>query len=511
VSITLAPTSEADPMSAISLTDPSTWFTLALLMVLAYLARQPAHRAIQSLTRILHGGLRMGAKALARTEEGLRGRNREVLLASGREASERLIEREFERISASVQRDLSRYPEVQRQLGESIQRMDEDHEQSVDVPPEVPGWTEAVDAMAKLSAKRDGAAARVIEAIHGSMADTHDELLTEYRKESARRHGLLARMRPEWRRVQGSLAGMQQAVDQLLERSRSVDRHMEDYREISRGSDRAVQMLSSSSMVQFFVSAFVLAIAVGGAMINFSLIARPMSEMVGGTSYIGAFQTADIAALVIILVEMSMGLFLMESLRITRLFPVVSALPDETRRRMVWVTLGILLALASVEAGLAYMRELLMQDELATTALLRGQEGGELNVSAMWITTAAQMGMGFVLPLALTFVAIPLESFIQSLRTVLGLLAILVLQTFGVLLRVTANGMRQLGQFLVQLYDLFIFAPLWIEARIQGMRESRDQWVETETQPATAPSARTDAAAPRDGARSHDGIAYGAS
>ena len=42
----------------------------------------------------------------------------------------------------------------------------------------------------------------------------------------------------------------------------------------------------------------------------------------------------------------------------------------------------------------------------------------------MWITTAAQMGMGFTLPFALVFVAIPLETFVQSLRTVVGLLGI---------------------------------------------------------------------------------------
>lgn len=35
---------------------------------------------------------------------------------------------------------------------------------------------------------------------------------------------------------------------------------------------------------------------------------------------------------------------------------------------------------------------------------------------ALWITTAAQMGMGFILPFALTFVAIPLETFVLSLK-----------------------------------------------------------------------------------------------
>jgi len=83
-------------------------------------------------------------------------------------------------------------------------------------------------------------------------------------------------------------------------------------------------------------------------------------------------EVADIAALVIIMVEVSMGLFLMESLRITRLFPVIGALPDKVRVRMMFVTFAILLMLASVEAGLAYMREILMQDELATAAILRG-------------------------------------------------------------------------------------------------------------------------------------------
>lgn len=70
----------------------------------------------------------------------------------------------------------------------------------------------------------------------------------------------------------------------------------------------------------------VLAVAIGGAIINFHLIAPPMQEMVGGSSYIMGYKAASIAALVIILVEVAMGLFLMESLRITRLFPLIAAL-----------------------------------------------------------------------------------------------------------------------------------------------------------------------------------------
>jgi hypothetical protein len=192
-----------------------------------------------------------------------------------------------------------------------------------------------------------------------------------------------------------------------------------------------------------------------------------MAEMVGGTSFIGTFRTADIAALVIIMVEISMGLFLMESLRVTRLFPIIGALPDKLRVRMMAVTFTILVLLASVEAGLAYMREILLQDELATSALLRGGGGSAAN-PFMWITTAAQMGMGFTLPFALVFVAIPLEMFVHSLRTVLGLVGIGALRLLRLVLRLIASAFVHLGTALVRLYDIPIFMPLWIEQRWRG-------------------------------------------
>jgi hypothetical protein len=138
------------------------------------------------------------------------------------------------------------------------------------------------------------------------------------------------------------------------------------------------------------------------------------------------------------------------------------------RVRMLWITFSILLLLASIEAGLAYMREVLLQDELATGALLRGENGGVLTNEHLWITTAAQMGMGFVLPFALVFVAIPLETFVHSLRTVLGLAAIALLRAFALVLRVLSNGFRHLGTLTERLYDLPLFVPLWLEGRLSG-------------------------------------------
>ena len=441
---------------------------IVLIVSALYLARPTAHKAIQAMARAFHRGFRTASKAVARSQEHLAARNRDVLLAAGKEAKERVIEREFDRINDTVRKDLGNYSSLHRSLDESIKRIEDDHQQSVNVPPDPPGWVKAVEAIAKID-EREGrfGVSNILSDIHKSLVKAHKEAMTAYVSASKQRHLLLKGMRPDWRAIQKTLSQVGKNVDSLLARSVTIDRLMQEYEDIVRGHDRAVSVLSSSSLVNFFVSALVLAVAIGGAAINFSLIARPMAEMVGGTSLIGGYRTADIAALVIIMVEISMGLFLMESLRITRLFPVIGALPDKTRIRMAWITFTILFLLATVEAGLAYMREVLLHDELATSALLRGDAAAATSSNEyLWITTAAQMGMGFILPFALTFVAIPLETFVHSLRTVLGLVGIAMLRAVSLVLRLMGNASLYLGALFEQIYDLPLFVPLWLEQRM---------------------------------------------
>ena len=439
---------------------------IVLVVATLYFARPTAHKLILAAGSSLHKMFRVASVSVTGAEKKLADRNREVLLAAGREAKERIVEREFDRINETVRKDLANYSALHRSLSESIGRIEQDHKDAVDVPPDPPGWVNAVKAVANIDS-REGRVGigNVLSDIHKSLVKAHKEAMVMYREASSKRHELLRKMRPEWRQIEQTLNKVGKNVDSLISRSVTIDRHMQEYEDIVKGEDRAVSVLSSSSLVYFFVSLGVLLIALGGATINFSLIARPMAEMVGGTSLIGGFKTADIAALVIILVEISMGLFLMESLRITRLFPVIGALPDKTRVRMIYITFTMLFLLASVEAGLAYMREVLLHDELATSALLRGDGDVAVTGNFMWITTAAQMGMGFILPFALTFVAIPLETFVHSLRTVIGLLAIGILRFMSLALRLAGSAFRYLGVLLTQLYDLPLFIPLWWAAR----------------------------------------------
>jgi len=444
----------------------SAGILIVLLVAALYFSRETAHQAIATAASAVARGLRVASLSVTHAQETLAARNREVLLAAGREAKERIVEREFTRVGDTVRKDLAGYPVMHRRLSEAIQRIEEDQQKAVEVPPEAPGWAQAVKVVADLDARNAGA--DILADIHKSMVKAHAEAMDDYRKASSERHALLRRMMPDWRLIQETLGRVNKSVESVIGRSQAIDRHMQEYEAIVRGEDRAVSVLSSSSIVYFFISALVLAIATAGTAVNFTLIARPMAEMVGGTNYIGAYRTADIAALVIIMVEISMGLFLMETLRITRLFPVIGALSDKMRVRMMIITFVILLLMASIEAGLAYMREVLLLDEMATNALLRGDSSGAAVNSHLWITTAAQMCMGFVLPFALVFVAIPLETFVHSLRTVVGLLGIALLRALALILRLLGNASRHLGTLAQRVYDLPLFVPLWIETRLRA-------------------------------------------
>ena len=299
-------------------------YILLLLVVAAmYFGRKPAHRAIQSFSRVIDNAMRLTSASFLLAEKRLSERNREVLMAEGLENAERMVEREFDRIKAAVSRDLEGYPTLHRRVSEVIIQVEEDYNKSLDVPTALPDWVKVIEAIANIKDTGDSMVSNMLGEINRTLKERHKETISSYRDASTKRHAILNRMTPMWRKVQKTLDEVGKSVDDLTRRAKTIDRYMDEYELIRAKSDKAVRKLSSSSMTQFFISGLVLLVAVGGAIINFNLIALPMSEMVGGGSYIGPYKTSDVAGLVIILVELSMGLFLLESLRITRLFPVI--------------------------------------------------------------------------------------------------------------------------------------------------------------------------------------------
>jgi len=426
-----------------------------------YLARKPFHRCMVSFSLIIRNSLRLFSASVKLAEKRLNDRNRDVLLSAGRQHAERCVEREFERISTAVQRDLEGYPKVQRQLNEGLVKLEEEHHNSVEIPQMLPDWAKVIKAIASIRPNSDPIVGNMLGDIHQTLSEQHTKVLEQHRVDASKRHTILNRMVPLLRSMKKTLVGLNKSLSDLNFRAKRIDRYMDNYEQIREQSDMAMRTLSSSSLTQFFISGAVLLIALGGAIINFNLIALPMSEMVGGASYIGPYKVSNIAGLVIICLEICTGIFLMESLRITRLFPIIGSMDDRMRMMLFWIALSLLAILAGVESALAFMRDRIAADMEALRQSLAGVSPSTIVGSV--IPMVGQMVMGFILPFILTFVAIPLESFVASARTILGLTAAWMLRSLAFSLRLIGHLGYYSGRLMINLYDLIIFPALWLE------------------------------------------------
>jgi len=444
----------------------AVWLVIAITLL--YFGRPHAHQLLRGSGQAINASMRLASRSIRQLEERVSQRNRDVLLAQGREETEKAIEREFTRVNSIVERDLGEYPNLHRKLADTLEKVEADYHASTAEAPLPPAWSEVAQTIEALPKSGDPQVVKVLENIQSAVATSQRETLKVHRKNVAERHKILHGMQPEWRKLNQSMQQVEKSVASLEEQSKAIDRHMADYESIRRQDDKAVHSLTSSSLTQFFIAAIVLVIAAFGGLINFHLIALPMSEMVGGASYIGSVRISDIAALVIILLEISMGIFLLEALRVTRLFPMIGRMDDKMRKRMAIAAFSLLFIFATIESSLAYMRDLLAMDREALSQTLAGAEVAEAQFR--WIPSIAQLMLGFFLPFALAFVAIPLEAFMNSLRTVLGLVTLGLLRTLRLMVRVSGSIANHLSKVLVSLYDLFIMVPLGIERMI---RESR--------------------------------------
>ena len=450
----------------------SALILFAIAMPFLYAARKLVHDLFRSIGHTIGGPLRLGARWLFATARDMKERNKAVLLSHGREEVGQLIEREFERVGVLVTRDLEGYPALQRKVLDEITRVEEDYKKCGEVPPPPPDWVEAVTSVAKIKSDRNEMVMRILEEIKRSVDSIHAKALEEYRRAYQSRHKILNGFMPFWRSLDKTLGQVDKKLTGLQDTSSKIDAQMEKYEQINKKTDKAEHALTVSAFTQLAVATMVLLIAMGGALVNFKLIALPFSEMVGGNDYItSSLRTSDVAALIIIFVEATMGLFLMEALRITHLFPVIANLNDKMRRRILWTAAVFLLALAGIEASLALIRDMLMADKQALVQSLAGaRQAAPTDPLLSRIPTAAQMLLGFILPLALAFVAIPLESFVHSLRTVGGAALVMLVRVAGFVLRVLGNLVRQVCKVMITLYDVTIVLPLLIERMVKAAR-----------------------------------------
>jgi hypothetical protein len=446
-------------------------FALGLLaMLFLYAARKPMHGIIHSTCTLVSHSMRFVSRWLLLAADNMRLRNQSVLLAHGQESEAVLIEREFERVGDIVRKDMQEFPALQRKMLEEATRIEDDYRKCGIVPPPPPEWVTALESVAQIKSGGD-IPRKLLEDISKSIQKIHDKTIAEFRRSYEERHKILNGMQPSWRTVEKLMGEMDKKMVTLQTNAKQIDVHIGKFEGLRAKDNKTEHALTMSSFVQLAISSLVMVIAVGGAFINYKLIALPMSEMVGASDYIMSnLKTSDVAAMVIILMEASMGLFLLESLRITQLFPRIASMDDRMRCRLMIASLVFLTILAAIESSLALMRDMLIADK---TSLMRDLASVAPTASDGVLTSIpmiGQMVMGFVLPFALAFVAIPFENMVHSMRTVVGVCLVQGMRGLGITVRFAGLLFKRLANVFEMAYDVTIVVPLMVERWVMAMR-----------------------------------------
>ena len=109
----------------------------------------------------------------------------------------------------------------------------------------------------------------------------------------------------------------------------------------------------------------------------------------------------------------------------------------------------------------------------------RSTAGIEQNTPTGMIPAVGRMIISFIFPFALVFVAIPLESFVSSSRTILGVIVVGALRLLSFLLRLIGNLGYYTGRFVINLYDLIIFPSIWLEGVLAGSNTNKQGAADT--------------------------------
>jgi hypothetical protein len=193
-----------------------------------------------------------------------------------------------------------------------------------------------------------------------------------------------------------------------------------------------------------------------------------MAELVPAGARLGGIPVATVSALVIVLMEVALGVFLMDMLGITDLFPKLATLAPSRRRLILGLSLAGLFFLASVESSLAVLREQIVAADAALKLSLAGA-AGELVAApaASRVPVIGQAVLGFVLPWILALVAIPLEMLIDSARHVVASLAVLALLAVASAARALGHAASALAGALPGAYDVYVAIPLRLERMLR--------------------------------------------
>ena len=417
------------------------------LLLLMYFVRSHAHKLIARVTRLLHSQLRLCSRACLRSAQRIRLRNTEVTRALAESLMERQLERRFMRIEKLVERDLANYQQLSAEINRQLVTINEDYAASANVPEVSPEWVSAVETIANLQGDdcNTEVMSKILDDMHQTVQRHQREVLREHRWTVSARHKVLSRLHPRWRKLSKLLQNIDNNIDVLRQRLRQVDQHMGQFEMLTAGSGQGIM---ASLLMRFIYSLCFVCAGAGAAWINWQLINQPLQELLPARQLENVSLATVVAGLHIVITIVAATL-ISESLRITHLFPLVSAMTRRGRQAMIAIGASLLVALIGVEIMA------LLGASIANTA-----------TQTTGVSQVLLVVIGLIMPLVLSMVILPMEYLLHTMRPVVGGGLQILSHIAALLLRLAASFTLQAGVLLVNIYDLLIFLPLRVEREL---------------------------------------------
>jgi len=396
-------------------------------------AREPMRELFERLGKSLDEALGGAGRWCKAAAAALHERARAALLAAGGLELQGRLEKEFPRVEMGFSERLGQYSGLHRKLDELLQRLEQDYQESGISPPEVPGWTAAVESIAGIPSADDPNVQEILGGVQKSLDEAQRQALHAYRADAAERHEILDRMRSIWKEVRGALERTDESVEGALAVAARVNTYVEEYARVRDGDHAAARALSYSATKRFAIALLALAATAGAAFASWQLLAPALAGLLPKGAALAGVSAGALSALGVVLLELVLGVFATDLLGMTELLPRLARLSAGRRRLLLGGALGSLLLLAA--AG----------GTLAETALL-----------------------GFVLPWLLALAAVPLETFLDNGRLVAMTASALLVSGLGSLALVGARTARTVAEVLPSLYDAYVSIPLRIERAVRS-------------------------------------------
>ncbi len=277
-----------------------------------------------------------------------------------------------------------------------------------------------------------------------------------------------------------------------------VNKAFSEFEEIVRSEDRKKIASRASIVIPWFIAVLITSIALAGVFLNFFLIERPMSEIVGEGARIGGVGLPAFAAIIVIFLEFVTGVILMDSAGFTKLIPAFHSMSRNGKRVMLIVSFSFLALFSVMEMTLAVVREQIIEQDQAIDDLARGAlispvlaprpaasdavpaetttpaPKKELpGIFGLHFSTFAQLILAAIIPWLLAAAALPLETIVRNTVFMLSIASSFLLIALSFICKTIAVALKNIGLFLLTVYDLIIFVPLWIQRRVQGTARTK--------------------------------------